>query len=41
MVVVDRVEITLDVELEGGAASSLGMGDGDVVDEGKTSMDGV
>ena len=41
MVVVDIVEKTLDVELEGGAASSLGMGGGDVIGEGETSMDGV
>ena len=38
---VDIVEKTLDFELEGGAASSLGMGGEDVIGEGKTSMDGV
>ena len=38
---VDIVEKTLDVKLEGGAASSLGVGDEDVVGEGETSMDGV
>ena len=38
---VDIVEKTLDVELEEGAASSLGVGGGDVVGEGKTGMNGI
>ena len=38
---VDIVEKTLDVKLEGGAAFSLGMGGGDVVGEGETGMDGI
>ena len=38
---VDIVEKTLDIKLEGGTASSLGVGGGDVVGEGETGMDGV
>ena len=41
MVMVDIVEKTLDVKLEGGVASSLGVGSGDVIGEGETGMDGI